>query len=120
VTTAEAMRAVRLLVELGEGLAFEELSLWANKPDQFIDRRYLDLAHMQAPWRGSAIILTLALHGVPIESLHPHLKLMLELSRRNWLPNAREQTQLLAMLGRLPLDQARVLQSLRWVIEHSR
>jgi hypothetical protein len=117
--TAEATRAVRLLVELGEGLAFEELSLWAKKPEQFADRRYLDLTHKLVPWRALAIILTLALHGVPVEFLRPHLELIFERSRRNWLPNASERVQLIVMLERLPVSHSRLLQSLRWVIEHS-
>jgi hypothetical protein len=116
---AEAKRAVQLLVELGEGLTFEELSLWAKKPEQFVDRGYLDLAHKQFPWRGLAIILTLGLHGVPVEFLRPHLELIFERSRRNWLPNTSERVQLIAMLERLPVNHSRLLQSLRWVIEHS-
>jgi HEAT repeat protein len=115
----EARRAVRALVVLGEGLAFEKLMLWAKKPEQFVDRRYLDLAHQQVPWRGLAIMLTLALHGVPVESLQPHLELVFERSKRNWLPNASERVQLMAMLERLPVSQSQLLQSLRWVIEHS-
>jgi hypothetical protein len=69
--TAEATRAVRLLVELGEGLAFEELSLWAKKPEQFADRRYLDLTHKLVPWRALAIILTLPGKPFPIATISP-------------------------------------------------
>lgn len=115
----EARRAVRSLVALGEGLECEELMLWARRPEQFANRGYLDLAHTQAPWRGMAIMLTLALHGVPIASLQPHLELTLERSRRNWLPTADERTQLAAMLEHLPRHRSPLLQNLHWVIEHS-
>jgi hypothetical protein len=117
--TGEARRAVRTLAMLDHGIEFGRLMQWAAKPEEFVARNFFVLAHKQAPWRASAIMLKLALHGAPIESLDPHFELISRRSARNWLPNAQERLQLRSMLDRLPVDRSPELLRLRWVLDCS-
>ena len=117
--TGEARRAVRTLARLDQGIEFGRLMQWAATPEEFVARNFFVLAHKQVPWRASAIVLNLALHGAPIESLGPHLELILRRSARSWLPNAQERLQLRSMLDRLPVDRLPELLRLRWVLDRS-
>ena len=117
--TGEARRAVRTLAMLDHGIEFGRLMQWAAKPEEFVARNFFVLAHKQAPWRASAIMLKLALHGAPIESLDPHFELISRRSARSWLPNAQERLQLRSMLDRLPVDRSPELLRLRWVLDCS-
>lgn len=111
--------AVRSLLELGETLDLDSLTLAAQWPATFFVRDLHVMTKRIAPWRAAIVAMTLSHHGGGPASLGL-IRSIARRSYRQWSPSPAEQARLRALTRSANSDAKSALGQLVWLINRER